>query len=99
MTIALSVLADIFVKTFFSSFPQDTNQSFYKPFGIKYKGLQLLDVAQCNIAMYFPECAEFIDEALKSGGTKVYDFVSVCAWCVCVYVRVCVCLQCVTDLD
>jgi hypothetical protein len=47
---------------------QDTNQSFYKPFGIKYKGLQLVDVAQCNIAMYFPECSEFIDEALKNGG-------------------------------
>ena len=46
----------------------DTNQNFYKPFGIKYKGLKLLDVAQTNISMYFTEVAEFIDEALKSGG-------------------------------
>lgn len=46
----------------------DTNQNFYRPFGIKYKGLKLLDVAQTNIAMYFSEVAEFIDEALQSGG-------------------------------
>jgi len=46
----------------------DTNQNFYKPFNIKYKGLKLLDVAQTNIAMYFSEVAEYIDEALKSGG-------------------------------
>jgi len=46
----------------------DTNQNYYKPFGIQYKGLKLLDVAQTNIAMYFAEVAEYIDEALKSGG-------------------------------
>ena len=46
----------------------DTNQSYYKPFGIKYKGLQLLDVAQTNISMYFNEVADFIDQALESGG-------------------------------
>ena len=49
----------------------DTNAAFYRPFGIKYKGLALLDVAQTNIAMYFNEVAEFMDEALKSGGKKV----------------------------
>eukprot|EP00096_Caligus_rogercresseyi_P003741 TRINITY_DN1724_c0_g1_i1.p1 TRINITY_DN1724_c0_g1~~TRINITY_DN1724_c0_g1_i1.p1 ORF type:complete len:207 (-),score=68.04 TRINITY_DN1724_c0_g1_i1:204-824(-) len=46
----------------------DTNAKFYKPFGIQYKGLKLLDVAQTNISMYFVEAADFIDEALKSGG-------------------------------
>lgn len=46
----------------------DTSQEFYKPFGIKYKGLKLLDVAQTNIALHFNEVAEFIDEALASGG-------------------------------
>ena len=46
----------------------DTSCDFYKPFGIKYKGLKLLDVAQTNIAMYFSEVSEYIDEALKSGG-------------------------------
>lgn len=49
---------------------KDTSQEFYKPFGINYKGLQLMDVAHCNIAMYFPECTEFIQNALKSGGEK-----------------------------
>ena len=49
----------------------DTSADFYRPFGIKYKGLQLLDVAQTNIAMYFQEVAEFIDEALSGGGRYV----------------------------
>ena len=51
----------------------DTNQNFYRPFGIKYKGLKLLDVAQTNIAMYFAEVAEYIDEALKSGGNELFS--------------------------
>merc|ERR1711862_486800 len=46
----------------------DTNQDFYKPFGIKYKGLKLVDVAQTNIALHFDDVAEFIDEALAEGG-------------------------------
>ena len=48
----------------------DTHAAFYKPFGIAYKGLKLLDVAQTNISMYFNEVAEFIDEALKGGGER-----------------------------
>jgi hypothetical protein len=47
-------------------------QEFYKPFGIKYKGLKLLDVAQTNIALHFNEVAEFIDEALAGGG-KIFS--------------------------
>ena len=46
----------------------NTNQAYYKPFDIKYKGLKLLDVAQTNISLHFPEVAEFIDEALAGGG-------------------------------
>ena len=46
----------------------DTNQEFYKPFGIKYKGLKLTDVPQTNISMYFNEVADFMEEAVKSGG-------------------------------
>ncbi len=49
----------------------DTNQDFYRPFGIKYKGLKLLDVPQTNIAMYFNDVADFIDDALKEGGTEI----------------------------
>jgi hypothetical protein len=51
----------------------DTSHNFYRPFGIKYKGLKLLDVPQTNIAMYFNEVAEFIDEALQGGGRKHND--------------------------
>eukprot|EP00092_Neocalanus_flemingeri_P005601 GFUD01006033.1.p1 GENE.GFUD01006033.1~~GFUD01006033.1.p1 ORF type:complete len:167 (-),score=34.17 GFUD01006033.1:71-571(-) len=46
----------------------DTSQAFYNPFGIKYKGLKLVDVAQTNIALHFNDVAEFIDEALAHGG-------------------------------
>ena len=46
----------------------DTSEKFYKPFGIKYKGLKLLDVSQTNIAIHFNEVADFIDEALTGGG-------------------------------
>ena len=46
----------------------DTNEKFYKPFGIKYKGLKLLDVSQTNIAIHFNEVADFIDEAITGGG-------------------------------
>jgi len=46
----------------------DTNQEYYKPFGIKYKGLKLVDVPQTNISMYFNEVVDFMDEALKCGG-------------------------------
>ena len=46
----------------------NTSQAYYSPYDIKYKGLKLLDVAQQNISLHFPEVAEFIDEALAGGG-------------------------------
>ena len=46
----------------------DTNQKFYKPFNIKYKGLKLLDVSQANISIHFTEISDFIDEGLGGGG-------------------------------
>jgi len=46
----------------------DTNQKFYKPFNIKYKGLKLLDVSQANISIHFNEISDFIDEGLEGGG-------------------------------
>ena len=51
----------------------DTNEKFYKPFGIKYKGLKLLDVSQTNIAIHFNEVADFIDEAVLGGGKDYFD--------------------------
>jgi hypothetical protein len=56
-------------------------QEFYKPFGIKYKGLKLLDVAQTNIALHFNEVAEFIDEALASGGNLQPNLIQNCIAC------------------
>jgi len=51
-----------------SSGTVDTNQKFYKPFNIKYKGLKLLDVSQANISIHFTEISDFIDEGLQGGG-------------------------------
>jgi len=53
----------------------DTNQEFYRPFGIKYKGLKLLDVPQTNIALHFNEVGEFIEEALQNGGKVLVNCV------------------------
>ena len=41
----------------------------FRPFGIKYKGLKLLDVPQTNIALHFNEVVQFIEEGLENGGT------------------------------
>ncbi|XP_076044039.1 dual specificity protein phosphatase 3-like isoform X3 [Oratosquilla oratoria] len=46
----------------------NTKASFYEDSGIKYKGIQLLDVPSANIKQYFDEGAEFINDALESGG-------------------------------
>jgi len=46
----------------------DTNEGFYNPYGIKYKGLKLLDVSQTNIKVHFSDVAQYIDDALSSGG-------------------------------
>ena len=59
----------------------DTNEDFYYPYGIKYKGLKLLDVAQTNIKMHFVDVAHFIDDALSSGGKHHYLFVSILLMC------------------
>ena len=47
--------------------PDDTTLSI-RPFGIKYKGLKLLDVPQTNIALHFNEVVQFIEEGLENGG-------------------------------
>ena len=46
----------------------DTNENYYYPYGIKYMGLKLFDVAQTNISKHFLEVSDFIDEALNEGG-------------------------------
>ena len=49
----------------------DTSENFYYPYGIKYKGLKLCDVAQTNIALHFSDVADYIDEALSLGGKHI----------------------------
>lgn len=53
----------------------NTNADFYKNYGIMYLGLELLDFPSANIAKYFEESANFIDEALKNGGKKAFLFI------------------------
>ena len=43
-------------------------QEYYEPWGITYKGIQLVDVPQTNIAIYFNDVVDFIDLALGAGG-------------------------------
>ena len=43
-------------------------QEYYEPWGITYKGIQLVDVPQTNIAIYFNDVVDFIDLALSAGG-------------------------------
>ena len=46
----------------------DTNEDFYYPYGIKYMGIKMFDVAQTNISKHFLDVADYIDEALNEGG-------------------------------
>ena len=55
----------------------DTNEDFYYPYGIKYMGIKLFDVAQTNISKHFLDVADYIDEALDEGGkSTVRDLVN-----------------------
>ncbi|OTF78503.1 dual specificity protein phosphatase 3-like protein [Euroglyphus maynei] len=44
------------------------DQEYYQDFRIKFKGLELDDICTENIARYFDEAIEFIDDAMASGG-------------------------------
>ena len=46
----------------------DTDENFYRIFGIKYKGLKLQDAVHTNIAMYFNSTANYIEDALTKNG-------------------------------
>ena len=46
----------------------NTNAEFYSEVGIKYLGLQLLDVPSANISQFFEQGADFIESCLSSGG-------------------------------
>lgn len=46
----------------------DTEADYYQDVGIRYLGLKLLDIPSANIAQYFEDGAQFIEEALSAGG-------------------------------
>lgn len=46
----------------------DTDAEFYSDMNIKYLGMRLLDVPTANITQFFDSGAQFIDDALSSGG-------------------------------
>jgi len=45
-----------------------TNQDYYSSRNIHYMGLKMFDVPQTNIAKFFDEAADFIDDGLKNKG-------------------------------
>ncbi|XP_066967751.1 dual specificity protein phosphatase 3 isoform X2 [Macrobrachium rosenbergii] len=46
----------------------DTDGVYYEDVGIKYLGMKLLDIPTANIAQFFTIGADFIEDALSSGG-------------------------------
>lgn len=46
----------------------NTDAHFYRDSGIRYMGLPLLDLPSARIHQYFYAAADFIDDAIKSGG-------------------------------
>jgi len=46
----------------------NTNQAFYNSCGIKFMGVDLLDVETCKIEAYFASATQFMDKALRDIG-------------------------------
>ncbi|XP_069681450.1 dual specificity protein phosphatase 3 [Periplaneta americana] len=46
----------------------NTNKVYYRDTNIKYLGIQLIDLPMTNISVHFQETADFIEDAVKSGG-------------------------------
>lgn len=47
----------------------DTDHLYYRDCpGLRYKGFQLMDMPSTDISRYFHTAANFIDEAISSGG-------------------------------
>lgn len=69
----------------------NTNSDYYRNTTIKYLGLAIMDLPSINISKYFYEAANFIDEAISTGG-KVYVHcllgVSRSATCVLAYLMI-----------
>ena len=48
----------------------NTNKSYYSDTTIKYLGLPLIDMCTTDISKYFNIIADFIDEAISTGGNE-----------------------------
>ena len=46
----------------------DTGHWYYAEAGIKYLGLEIMDVPHAKISVHFHAAADFIDDAIRSGG-------------------------------
>ncbi|KAK7077242.1 Dual specificity protein phosphatase 3 [Halocaridina rubra] len=46
----------------------DTDNQYYEDVGIKYMGMKLLDIPTANIKQFFHSGADFIEDALATGG-------------------------------
>ena len=67
------------------------SQDYYKPVGIEYKGLKLVDIDQTNIKEHVDDVVDFIDSALRAGGKVLVNCnlgMSRSAACTCIYLIV-----------
>lgn len=51
----------------------DTDETYYQGTGIKYIGLPLADLPSTYITKYFHTAADFIDEAVSTGGVLSFQ--------------------------
>lgn len=67
------------------------DKDYYKPVGIQYKGLKLVDIDQTNIREHVDDVVDFIDAALREGGKVLVNCnlgMSRSAACTCAYLIV-----------
>ena len=73
------------------TFKEIIYQDYYKPVGIEYKGLKLVDIDQTNIREHVDDVVDFIDAALREGGKVLVNCnlgMSRSAACTCAYLIV-----------
>lgn len=75
----------------FSHGTVNLDKEYYKPIGIEYKGLKLVDIDQTNIREHVDDVVDFIDSALRGGGKVLVNCnlgMSRSAACTCAYLIV-----------
>jgi len=51
----------------------NTNEKYYNPVGIEYKGINLVDTKYENISKHFEETSDFIEETLVKSGVVLVN--------------------------